>query len=108
MVAGDPHQGGATWAVLQYFFGLRNLGHDVLLVEPLRHDLTSATADYFRSLSLPADRSALLLESGETVGMPYPQIVRFANEADLLLNISGMLTDERILDRIPVRAFLDL
>ncbi len=33
MVAGDPHQGGATWAVLQYVLGFRRLGHDVVLVE---------------------------------------------------------------------------
>ena len=35
MVAGDPGQGGATWAVLQYVLGLRNLGHDVCVVEPI-------------------------------------------------------------------------
>ena len=35
MVAGDPWQGGATWAVLQYLLGLRRLGHDVALVEPI-------------------------------------------------------------------------
>jgi hypothetical protein len=108
MVAGDPHQGGATWAVLQHFFGLRSLGHDVLLVEPLRRELTPVTADYFRSLSLPADRSALLLGPGETVGASYRQIVEFATEADLLINVSGMLADERIVEEVPVRAFLDL
>jgi hypothetical protein len=35
MLAGDPWQGGATWAVLQYVLGLRRLGHEVLLVEPV-------------------------------------------------------------------------
>ena len=35
MVAGDPGQGGATWAVLQYVLGLCRLGHDVCLVEPV-------------------------------------------------------------------------
>ena len=35
MVAGDPWHGGASWAVLQYFLGLRRMGHDVLLVEPV-------------------------------------------------------------------------
>src|SRR5258705_359480 len=33
MVAGDPRQGGATWAVLQYVAGLTGLGHEVVLVE---------------------------------------------------------------------------
>ncbi|HEY2147165.1 MAG TPA: hypothetical protein VGH32_04465 [Pirellulales bacterium] len=35
MIAADPGQGGATWAVLQYVLGLRRLGHDVYFVEPL-------------------------------------------------------------------------
>src|SRR4051812_36696239 len=35
MIAGDPHQGGATWAVLQYLLGLRRLGHEVCFVEPV-------------------------------------------------------------------------
>ena len=35
MIAADPGQGGATWAVIQYVLGLRELGHDVFLVEPI-------------------------------------------------------------------------
>ena len=35
MIAAVPHQGGATWAVLQYLLGFRQLGHEVYLVEPL-------------------------------------------------------------------------
>src|SRR5207237_379477 len=31
----DPGQGGASWAVLQYVLGLRRLGHEVVLVEPV-------------------------------------------------------------------------
>jgi len=109
MVAGDPHQGGATWAVLQYVHGLRDLGHDVALVEPLRGRPDPTVVDYFRSLALPEHRSALLLgPSRETIGMSYEEIVDFARSADLLLNISGMLKDERVLEAVPVRAFLDL
>ena len=35
MIAADPFQGGATWAVLQYLLGLQRLGHDVVLIEPV-------------------------------------------------------------------------
>src|SRR5437870_7256883 len=35
MVAADPYQGGATWAVLQYVLGFRRLGYDVFFVEPI-------------------------------------------------------------------------
>ncbi len=114
MVAGDPRQGGATWAVLQYFFGLRDLGHDVLLVEPVRGQAERSwpgpkIASYFNSLPLPRDRVALLRPGSEqTVGVSYRDLVSFAGEADVLINVSGMLKDERLLESIPARAFLDL
>jgi hypothetical protein len=115
MVAADPHQGGATWAVLQYFEGLRRLGHDVLLVEPVgdsdgANPLQSGSevVAYFESLRLPDGRAALLAPGGETAGLPHEAIAAFAADADLLLNVSGMLRDERLLESISVRAFLDL
>lgn len=112
MVAGDPRQGGATTAVLQYVEGLSGLGHEVLVVEPVAAaalDPAGPVAAYFRSLAPLAGRSALLARDGEeTLGLPYREVERFAREADLLLNVSGMLRDERLLAPIPVRAFLDL
>jgi hypothetical protein len=113
MVAADPHQGGATWAVLQYVAGLTALGHEVLLVEPVaRADDLAADGEvgrYFRGLPFLDGRAALLLrESERTLGLSFEEIAKFAAEADLLLNVSGMLDDERLLAPIPVRAFLDL
>jgi hypothetical protein len=112
MIAGDPRQGGATWAVLQYMGGLTSLGHDVLLVEPVPRralERSSATRAYFDSLPVDGDRVALLAaETRETLGVSYTRLASFAAEADLLLNISGMLRDERLLQEIDVRTFLDL
>jgi hypothetical protein len=112
MVAGDPHQGGATWAVLQYLVGLQALGHDVLLVEPVEREAlepTGQVANYFRKLPFIQGRSVLLEKGGDgTLGLSYGELVEFAGDADLLLNVSGMLRDERLLESIPVRAFLDL
>jgi hypothetical protein len=112
MVAGDPFQGGATWAVLQYVAGLESLGHEVVLVEPVSReylDPAGAVSTYFRSLPMLAGRAALLERGGEeTVGLPLAHLERFAVDADLLINISGMLRDERLLEPIPIRAFLDL
>ena len=34
-IASTPGQGGATWAVLQYLIGLRELGHQVWFVEAI-------------------------------------------------------------------------
>ncbi len=121
MVAGDPHQGGATWAVLQYVLGLRELGHEVFLIEPLPQKLlepgagpTAATvaAQYFRDVVARFDltsRAALLRQdSGETIGLSYRDLVETARSADLLINVSGMLTDPRLLEPIPRRLYLDL
>src|SRR5882672_9938551 len=106
MMAGDPGQGGATWAVLQYVLGLRQLGHDVHFVEPVpasklrpaRATLSDSTsASYFRAVvhqfDLEARATLLLQDSTTTVGGPYEALRVFAGHADLLVNISGVLTD---------------
>jgi hypothetical protein len=121
MIASDPHQGGATWAVLQYLLGFRKLGHDVYFVEPvagksLRPSGTpladSTNAKYFEQVVREfdfADHSALLLEgTTETVGLDYSAITKAAGRADILLNVSGMLTDARLISNIPKRVYLDL
>jgi hypothetical protein len=112
MVAGDPGQGGASWAVLQYVAGLEELGHEVLLVEPVPVESlepAGEVASYFGQLPLIEGRAALLGRGTElTVGVPYAELLEFARDADLLLNVSGMLRDERLLDSLAVRAFLDL
>ena len=112
MVAGDPGQGGATWSVLQYVLGLRALGHVVHLVEPVKR-LTPQTVAYFDSLTRQFDlgeTSALLVaDSRETVGgLSHERLVEVAGEADVLLNISGMLRDEELIDGPDLRVFLDL
>jgi hypothetical protein len=121
MIASDPCQGGATWAVLQYVLGLRELGHRVLLVEPVRAACLqpsgvrleeSVNARYFRSVvkdfGLDDDAALLCEASRSTVGLCYERLAEFASSADLLINISGMLTDERLCGPIPTRAYLDL
>ena len=109
MVAGDPGQGGASWSILQYVLGLRRLGHDVLLVEPVR-ELSAASVAYFRDLVRQfrlEGRAALVTPSRETVGIPYAELVAAASGCDLLVNVSGML-DGELAELAPRRAFLDL
>lgn len=104
MVAGDPGQGGATWAVLQYVRGLERLGHEVMLVEPV-DELSGDVVGYFESLGL--HRAALLrTNTRDTVGLSYADIAAF--EPDLLLNISGLLRDRELVAPIRRRVFLDL
>jgi hypothetical protein len=121
MIAADPCQGGATWAVLQYLLGLQRLGHVVYFVEPVAEAALqpagvplarSVNATYFRQVMNDfgfEQTSALLLAGTQrTVGLSYPQLREAAGRADMLINISGMLTDETLINRIPVRVYLDL
>jgi len=121
MIAGDPHQGGASWAVLQYVLGLRAMGHDVYLVEPVApkrirpHGApldASVNAAYFRDVvtAFGLDGCAALLAEGsdEAIGLTYAQLCALADHCDLLINISGMLTDGRLLEGIPRRLYVDL
>jgi hypothetical protein len=121
MIAGDPHQGGATWAVLQYVRGLRQLGHDVYFVEPMQVSSIrpdgaalseSANAEYFYAVMQRfglGERSALVMQdTRETVGLSYSALIDAARSTDLLINISGMLTDTDLIEAISRRAYLDL
>ena len=121
MIAADPYHGGATWAVLQYILGLKKLGHEVMFVEPMKASAqrppkvplpASDNVAYFREVTRQfgiARTSALLIEGGtDTVGVAYDDLLRFAKRADVLINVSGMLTDLALLDAIPRRVYLDL
>ncbi len=111
MVAGDPEQGGASWAVLQYVLGLRALGHDVYLVEPVDR-LEPRSVRYFsalvRDFGLDGHAALLVRGSRECSGIPYRKLLRLARGADLVLNVSGMLRDEELVGPAPLRVFLDL
>jgi hypothetical protein len=111
MVAGDPEQGGASWAVLQYVLGLRALGHEVFLVEPVDR-LEPRSVDYFSALVRDfdlRDHAALLVRgTTESAGVAHRELVRVARGADIVFNVSGMLRDEELVGPPPLRVFLDL
>ena len=114
MTCGVPGRGGAAWAVLQYVLGLRRLGHDVTLLEPLpapgavdREEVRGPFDAMVARYGL-AGGAALLGADGATAGMS-PRGVRTALAgADLLLNLSGMLRDEALLALPRRRVYLDL
>ena len=120
MVAADPWQGGATWAVLQYVLGLRRMGHEVVFVEPVPAKsirpagaalAESGNAEYFHLVRhLHLGEGSVLLAAGnrETVGLSYDELRDVARRADVLFNVSGMLADEALLAPIPRRVYLDL
>jgi hypothetical protein len=121
MIAADPRQGGATWAVLQYLLGFKRLGHEVYFVEPLAEAALhpegstldrSANAVYFHEImaEFGLERHAALLLEGtqKTVGLTHEDLRQVSQRADVLVNISGMLTDEALTQVIPLRLYLDL
>src|SRR4029450_7805111 len=109
MISADPHQGGASCHVLQYVLGVRALGHRVLLLEPIDAARLqpagaalgeSVNAGWFRQVVSEFgldDWGALLLAgSRTTIGLSYARLCDIAGQADLLINISGMLADENL------------
>lgn len=111
MVAGVPRQGGATWAVLQYVLGLRALGWDAWLVEPVAGepgpDVLSYFAEVRRAFGLE-ERAALLLPDRRTHGAPFERLAAAAGRAALLVNLAGMLREPELVERIPTRLYVDL
>jgi hypothetical protein len=112
MVAGDPQQGGASWAVLQYVLGLRRLGHEVLLVEPVAAGELqgSASAAYLAAVAdrFGLEHATLVDPEGESAPVSRDRLREWMGGADLLLNVSGMLAAPELLEPVPVRAYLDL
>src|SRR5215210_3021347 len=121
MIATVPHQGGATWAVLQYLLGFKRLGHDVFFVEPVEEAALqpsgaplarTANAAYFRRVmaefGLEQTSALLLAGTKQTVGLPYERLRKVARGSDVLVNISGLLTDEALTGNIRLRVYLDL
>jgi hypothetical protein len=117
MIAGVPGQAGGSWAVLQYVLGLRRLGCQVILIEqweppPGASLAGTASAAYFRELAaifeLEESSALLRADTDETVGLGYSTLRKACRDADVLINISGILTDERLVGHVPTRVYLDL
>lgn len=121
MIAADGRYGGAAWAVLQYLLGLKQLGHDVYFVEPIArtklapNETSLANSQAARRFDRLVSEfglthaAALVLEgTTDTIGLTHSELRRVASRTDVLLNISGMLTDPALIEPIGRRVFLDL
>ena len=119
-LAAAPGQGGAAWAILQWVLGLRSLGHEVWLVEPLssgtkRSDeddqLRSRQTRYFRAVARRfglADRALLTDGHGLALDNSGYSLANAISKCDLLADVSGVLAASEIAQRVPVRLFVDL
>jgi hypothetical protein len=94
--------------VLQYLLGFRALGCDVWFVEPVSSTAGDDYVAFVMERAGLADRWALIAPDGSVRGLDRARLNAIAGRADVLVNVSGMLTDVAVLDQVPVRVFLDL
>lgn len=110
MVTGVPGQGGWVWAVLQWVLGLRQLGHDVLLVEPvdgIQAGNRAAFATFVEEFGL-GGAAAMVTPGRQAAGLDFEEVAARCRRADLLVNIAGVLGDAELFEPIPARAYVDV
>ena len=116
--ASVPDQGGWTWALLQYVLGFRELGHDVFWLDVTEDDSDGVSPDstvtrYFRKVARGFDletRSALIRQHAHTstAGADIRVVDERVAAADVLLNVSGALSEPSRLAAARRRVYLDL
>ena len=123
-VAQRPGSGGHTWVFLQYLLGLQRLGLEPVLVDWLEPEMCrdragapsgvegswniAYLADVMDRFGL-GDSWAVLHDGGRAVlGMSDTALDRAVDRAALLLNVNGFVQQERVLERVPLRAYLDI
>jgi len=116
--------GGMAWHHLQYVLGLKSLGHDVLFLEdsgdypscynPSTHEV-GTNPDYglrfaeraFARLDLTACWAYHDAHLQRWHGPAMERIANFCDEADVLLNVSGVNPLHGALQEIPIRVLID-
>jgi hypothetical protein len=123
VISMPPVSAGCAWNRLQYVLGLQRLGHDVLFLEEVRPEWSVDDAgkrcpyadsenrrgftNIMRQFDL-VDHACQLYDAGaDTTGLPLDAVRQFVREADLLIDISGHVTTDFVLDGVRHRAYLD-
>jgi hypothetical protein len=123
-LANKPLNGGEAWVRLTWVLGLRRLGFEVCFAELIAAEHcvdergrladfdTSVNRSFFERVTreFGLEGSACLMYGGDrrTAGISYEDLLARADAADLLVNISGHITDDEILRRPKGRAYVDL
>jgi hypothetical protein len=123
-IANKHLNGGEAWVRLSWVLGLRRLGYDVWFVEQIDPatcvDATGAPASfadsenrrYFETVVEHfglAGRASLLYDGGqEASGTPLADLLPVAEEARLLVNVSGHLDLAPLMSRLRRKAYVDL
>jgi hypothetical protein len=121
-IANKFRNGGSSWSSLSWLLGFKKLGFQVYYVEQIKRGncvdaagvvtafVDCANLAYFKQITeqfnVPA---ALIYEDGEQIyGLTQAELLDLADDADLLVNISGHLTLEPLKSRLRRKIYLDL
>jgi hypothetical protein len=123
-IANRPGNAGGSWVRWSWMRGLERLGCQVFLLDQIRSDQCvdeagaparfedSANLAYFQRVVSAfglEGRAALISEDGLHVsGARLSDLDDMAGAADLLVNITGHLSSNRLLHRIRRRAYIDI
>jgi|tagenome__1003787_1003787.scaffolds.fasta_scaffold20729489_1 hypothetical protein len=123
-LANKYRNGGGAWERLSWVLGLRRLGFDVYFVEQIspencvdaQGEVTPFDACVNRAWFCSvtewfglSEKSALVCTpDNECAGIPWSQLVKVANAAELLVNLSGHLTHTPLIERIRRKAYIDV
>ncbi|MPZ22516.1 MAG: hypothetical protein GEU28_03025 [Dehalococcoidia bacterium] len=121
-LANKAYNGGIAWNVISYVLGLKKLGFRVYLVEEMAAENcvdrngsivsfdASENLAYFHAITeaFGLSDAALLYDGGAQVYGSSPDELRMrAEEAALLINISGHLALGWVFGRIPCKVYID-
>jgi hypothetical protein len=123
-LANKPHNGGEAWVRLNWWLGLKRLGHRVTFVEQLdpppapaqeehgHHDALGRQIRYFANVvkrfGLQDEAALVDGAGGQLWGLRSSALNSAFAAADALINISGNLRCECLADRISRRVYVDL
>jgi len=123
-IANKPQNGGEAWVRMSWVRGLRRLGYDVCFVEQidsaqcvdaegrkvsLEHSINRGSFESVVEALAPGCPAALLCDGGRaSIGLDFDDVVEWAEDAELLVNISGHLEIEAIKARPRRRAYVDV
>ena len=118
-----PFSPGTAWDRLHYVLGLRMLGHEVVFVEEVAPELCvdseGRPCDFDRSVNrntfittmsrfgLLGSACQIYDEGRATAGLSMTELKTAIAGADLLINISGHVKSEVVLEHVGRRAYLD-
>jgi hypothetical protein len=109
-VANKPLSGGEAWVRMSWVRGLRRLGHEVCFVEQIE-SAGPVNLETFRRVvaALAPDCPVALVCDGESIeGLALEEVTAWARGADLLVNVSGHLEIEAIVEGPRRRAYIDV